>query len=157
PRGGGREGLRAYPEKGTRLLHFRSRVPFSRPPSLLTMSPFSLSGCGLCLLGDLLEDPEEKVRERRLDAEPFELGGDLTAVVSRVVDNMAQYRPRRQGRRKAGRPQRHQGVQTLRGERGSKLLEAAVGTLQQLGHVVHGGQVGFGREAINRGADQRAQ
>jgi hypothetical protein len=30
------------------------------------------------------------------DPELFELGGDLTAVVGRVIDNVAQYRPPRQ-------------------------------------------------------------
>src|SRR6476646_861676 len=42
---------------------------------------------GLCLLGDLLDHPPEEVRVRLFDPEPFELGGDLTAVVGRVIDN----------------------------------------------------------------------
>src|SRR5437764_13292407 len=53
-------------------------------------------GCGLCLLGDLLDHPPEEVRDLLFDPEPFELGGDLTAVVGRVIDNVAQDRPPRQ-------------------------------------------------------------
>ena len=53
--------------------------------------------------------------------------------------------------------QRQHGIEPLRRERGTQLLEAAVGTFQQLGHVVHRGQIGFGRHALIRIAGQRAQ
>ena len=34
-----------------------------------------------CLLGNLLDHPEVEVGGRLFDPEPFQLGGDLTAVV----------------------------------------------------------------------------
>ena len=42
-------------------------------------------GCSLCLLGNLLDRPKEEGGGRLVDPEPFELGGDLTAVVGRVI------------------------------------------------------------------------
>src|SRR5438128_410412 len=44
----------------------------------------------------LLEHPEDKVGGGLLDAEPLELGRDLAAVVSRVVDDVPQHGPGRQ-------------------------------------------------------------
>jgi hypothetical protein len=52
-------------------------------------TPVSSRAFGLCLLGYLLDHPPEKVRDWLFDPEPFELGGDLAAVVSRVIDNVA--------------------------------------------------------------------
>ena len=52
----------------------------------------------LCLLGNLLDRPKEEVGVRLFDPEPFELGGDLAAVVGGVVDNVAQQRPRQASR-----------------------------------------------------------
>ena len=49
----------------------------------------SAKGCGLCLLRNLLDHPEEEVGGRLVDPEPFQLGGDLTAVVGGVIDNVA--------------------------------------------------------------------
>jgi hypothetical protein len=46
-------------------------------------------GCGLCLLGNLLDHPKEKVGVRLFDLEPFQLGGDLTTVVRGVIDDVA--------------------------------------------------------------------
>src|SRR5262245_62485174 len=69
----------------------------------------AVHGCGLCLLGDLLDHPKEEVGGRLFDPEPFELGGDLTAVVGRVTDNVAQNRTPRQGGSAADRAERPHG------------------------------------------------
>ena len=53
------------------------------------------------LLRDLLEDPVHQVGLRLLDPEPLELGRDLPPVVGGVIDDVAQYYPRGQGRRPA--------------------------------------------------------
>src|SRR5580700_8690780 len=79
--------------------------------------------CRSLLLRNLLDHPPEEVRDRLFDPESFELGGDLTAVIGRVIDNVAQYRPRRQGERAADRAQRQHGVEPLRRERGTQSLE----------------------------------
>src|SRR5262245_31995242 len=78
--------------------------------------------CGSCLLGNLLDHPEEEVGNRLFDPEPFELGGDLAAVAGRVTDNVAPHRPPRQGESAADRAQRQQDVEPLRRERGARLL-----------------------------------
>jgi hypothetical protein len=77
-------------------------VTSSRLQLLLWMRR-GVQGCGLCLLEDLLDHPPEEVRDLLFDPEPFELGDDLTAVVGREIDNVAQYRPRRQGESPADR------------------------------------------------------
>src|SRR5262249_33704729 len=97
--------------------------------------------CGLCLLGNLLDHPKEEIGDRLLDPEPFQLGGNLATVVGGVIDNMAERRPRRQGCRAAAPTPRQHGVEPLWRERGTQLLEAAVGTLQQPGRVVYRGQI----------------
>ena len=48
------------------------------------------SGLFGLLLGDLLDHPPEEVRVWLFDPEPFELRGDLTAVVGAVINNVAQ-------------------------------------------------------------------
>src|SRR5215472_7383985 len=93
----------------------------------------AVPGCGLCLLGNLLDHPKEEVGGRLFDPEPFQLGGDLPAVVGGVIDNVAQQRPRRQGRRAAALAQRQHGVEPLRRGRLTQILEAAVGTLPRGG------------------------
>jgi hypothetical protein len=50
----------------------------------------------LHLLGNLLDHPKEEVSVQLFDLKPFELGGDLTAVIGRVIGNVPQYRPPRQ-------------------------------------------------------------
>jgi hypothetical protein len=101
--------------------------------------------------------PKEEVGVRWFDPEPFQLGGDLTAVVGGVVDNVAQDRPPRQGESAADRAKHQHCVKPLRREGETQFLEAAIGTLQQPGRVVHRGQVGFGRDAVIRIVSQRAQ
>src|SRR5438874_9334525 len=97
--------------------------------------------CRSLLLRNLLDHPPEEVRDRLFDPEPFELGGYLTAVVGRVIDNVAQYRPPRQGESTADCAQREDGVEPFRCERGTQVLEALIGAFQQMGHVVHRGQI----------------
>jgi hypothetical protein len=58
---------------------------------------------GLRLLRDLFDHPPEEVCDRLLDPKSFELGRDLAAVVGRVIDNVAEYGPTRQGERAANR------------------------------------------------------
>lgn len=42
----------------------------------------AVHGCGLCLLGNLLDHPKEEVGERLFDPQSFQLGGDLTGTGS---------------------------------------------------------------------------
>src|SRR6266852_7765136 len=92
--------------------------------------PLLSSPCRSLLLRDLLHHPEEEIRRRLFDSEPLELGRHLPAVIGRMIDNVAQHRPRRQGRGSAAAAQRDDGVEPLRPQRRLKLLEATIGTLQ---------------------------
>src|SRR5437870_2974522 len=85
------------------------------------------------LLRNLLHDPEEEIRQRLFDPEPLELGRYLPAVIGRMIDNVAQHRPRRQRCGSAAPAHREDGVEPLRRQRRLKLLEATIGTLQQPG------------------------
>src|SRR5579859_4987574 len=113
----------------------RSSIPVPPSPGYMAMSSNSNAGQGgLCLLGNLLDHPPEEVGDLLFDPEPFQLGGDLAAVVGGVNDNVAQDRPPRQSESAADRAQRQHGVEPIRRERGTQILEAAVGTLQQPPH-----------------------
>src|SRR5207237_6473700 len=83
------------------------------------------------LLRDLLLHPPEEIRRRLFDSEPLELGRHLPAVIGRMIDNVAQHRPRRQGGGSAAAAQREDGVEPLRRQRRLKLREATIGALQQ--------------------------
>src|SRR5262249_4194161 len=95
-------------------------LPGIRSHRLCICTPVSSCAWGLCLLRNLLDRPKEEVGARLFDPEPFQLGSDLTAVIGRVIDNVAQHRPSRQAEGAADRAQRQHGVEPLRGERGTQ-------------------------------------
>src|ERR1700732_5218131 len=97
--------------------------------------------CRSLLLRNLLNHPEDEIRSWLFDPEPLELGRYLPAMIGRMIDNVAQHRPRRQRRGSAAPAQREDGVEPLRSQRRLKLLEASIGALQQPRRVVHGGKV----------------
>src|SRR6266478_2377944 len=72
---------------------------------------------GSFLLRNLLEHPEDKVGLRLLNSEALELGGDLAAVVGRVIHYVPQQRPRRQCRGSATPAIGYGCCQSLRGQR----------------------------------------
>ena len=94
----------------------------------------------------LLDRPQDEVGRRRIDAEPLELGGDLAAVVGRVVDDVAEDGPERQAQppslEGAVRPD---GREPLGRERGEQAIEGVLGRVEELGGVVQGGELGLGR------------
>src|SRR5260370_20219136 len=130
--------------------------PIKRPPSAAAdCSAASPAGrrrathpCRSLLLRNLLNHPEEEIRQWLFDPEPFELGRYLPAVIGRMIDSVAQHRPPRQREGSAASPHREDGVEPLRRQRRLKLLEASIGALQQPRRRFHGGQFGFARGAV---------
>src|SRR5260370_17377508 len=93
----------------------RKWTPHSAIPGLSSNSEIStdaraggecraVHGCGLCLLGNLLDHPKEEVGDRLFDPEPFQLGADLTAAVGGAMANVPQHPPPRPGLREPVRP-----------------------------------------------------
>src|SRR5271163_3016429 len=83
------------------------------------------------LLRNLFHHPEEEIRQRLFDPESLELGCHLSTVIGRMIDNVAQHRPRWQRRGSAAPAKREDGIEPLRRQCRLKLLEAPIGALQQ--------------------------